>query len=40
MVGDRPGHDGGAAIVGIDTMILPAPETFGPRGLDVILRLL
>jgi HAD superfamily hydrolase (TIGR01549 family) len=40
MVGDRPSHDGGAAIVGIDTMILPAPTTYGPRGLDVILRLL
>jgi putative hydrolase of the HAD superfamily len=39
MVGDRPSHDGGAALVGIDTMILPAPTTFGPRGLDVILKL-
>jgi len=40
MVGDRPSHDAGAALVGIDTMILPAPHTFGPRGLDVILKLL
>jgi hypothetical protein len=29
-----------AAAVGIDTLILPAPEGFGPRGLDVFLRLL
>jgi FMN phosphatase YigB (HAD superfamily) len=40
MVGDRPSHDAGAALVGIDTMILPAPQTFGLRGLDVILKLL
>jgi HAD superfamily hydrolase (TIGR01509 family) len=40
MVGDRASHDGGAAAVGIDTLILPAPREFGPRGLDVILRLL
>jgi FMN phosphatase YigB (HAD superfamily) len=39
MVGDRASHDGGGA-VGIDTLILPAPEGFGPRGLDVIFRLL
>jgi HAD superfamily hydrolase (TIGR01549 family) len=40
MVGDRVSHDGGAAAVGIDTLILPAPTAFGPRGLDVVLRLL
>jgi HAD superfamily hydrolase (TIGR01549 family) len=40
MVGDRPSHDGGAAAVGIDTLILPPPKEYGPRGLDVILRLL
>jgi FMN phosphatase YigB (HAD superfamily) len=40
MVGDRASHDGGASLVGIDTLILPAPREFGPRGLDVVLRLL
>jgi len=40
MVGDRASHDGGAADVGIDTLILPAPTEFGPRGLDVVLGLL
>jgi HAD superfamily hydrolase (TIGR01493 family) len=40
MVGDRTSHDGGAAAVGIDTLILPPPATFGPRGLDVVLALL
>jgi len=40
MVGDRISHDGGAADVGIDTLILPAPATFDPRGLDVVLRLI
>jgi HAD superfamily hydrolase (TIGR01493 family) len=40
MVGDRASHDGGAADVGIDTLILPAPATFGARGLDVVLGLL
>ncbi len=40
MVGDRASHDGGAANVGIDTLILPAPREFGPRGLDVVLKLL
>jgi HAD superfamily hydrolase (TIGR01549 family) len=39
MVGDRSSHDGGAAAVGIDTLILPPPVDFGPRGLDVLLRL-
>jgi putative hydrolase of the HAD superfamily len=40
MVGDRASHDGGAASVGIDTLILPAPVEFGPRGLEIILRLI
>jgi HAD superfamily hydrolase (TIGR01509 family) len=40
MVGDRASHDGGAASIGIDTLILPAPKAMGPRGLDVVLRLL
>lgn len=40
MIGDRVTHDGGAAAVGIDTLILPAPAAFGMRGLDVVLRLL
>jgi len=40
MVGDRASHDGGAADVGIDTLILPVRTPFGPRGLDVVLGLL
>jgi HAD superfamily hydrolase (TIGR01549 family) len=40
MVGDRVSHDGGAAPVRIDTLILPAPREFGPRGLDVVLGML
>jgi FMN phosphatase YigB (HAD superfamily) len=40
MVGDRVSHDGGAAAVGVDTLILPARREFGPRGLDVILGML
>lgn len=40
MVGDRASHDGGAAAVGIDTLILPTPPAAGPRGLDVVLRML
>jgi len=40
MVGDRASHDGGAAAVGIDTLILPAPSVFGSRDLDVVLGLL
>jgi FMN phosphatase YigB (HAD superfamily) len=40
MVGDRASHDGGAASVGIDTLILPIPKELVPRGLDVVLRLL
>ena len=42
MVGDTPGHDGGAASVGIQTYILPGPFRSGrreSRGLDAVLRL-
>ena len=42
MVGDTPGHDGGAANVGIPTLILPGPFRAGrrgSRGLDAVLRL-
>ena len=42
MVGDTPGHDGGAAGVGIQTYILPGPFRSGrrgSRGLDAVLRL-
>jgi len=39
MVGDRASHDGGAAAVGIATLILPLRRELGPRGLDVVLRL-
>jgi FMN phosphatase YigB (HAD superfamily) len=40
MVGDRASHDGGAAEVGITTLILPpAPTVVGPRGLDAVVRL-
>ena len=42
MVGDTPGHDGGAAGVGIATYILPGPfrsGSRGVRGLDAVLRL-
>jgi len=42
MVGDTPGHDGGAAHVGIQTYILPGPFRSGrreARGLDAVLRL-
>jgi len=42
MVGDTPGHDGGAANVGIPTYILPGPFRSGrrgSRGLDAVLRL-
>jgi HAD superfamily hydrolase (TIGR01549 family) len=40
MVGDRATHDGGAATVGITTLILPpAPAVVGPRGLDAVTRL-
>ena len=40
MVGDNLSLDGGAAAVGIDTLLLPMPAEFGPRGLDVILGML
>lgn len=40
MVGDRVSHDGGAADVGIDTLILPAPRELGPRGLSVVCDML
>jgi HAD superfamily hydrolase (TIGR01493 family) len=40
MVGDTAGTDGGAASVGIATLILPRPDELVPRGLDVVLRLL
>ena len=42
MVGDTPGHDGGAVNVGIPTFLLPGPfqsGRTGPRGLDAVLRL-
>lgn len=41
MVGDRASHDGGAADVGIATLILPRPPAaLEPRGLELVLRLL
>jgi HAD superfamily hydrolase (TIGR01509 family) len=40
MVGDNAPTDGGAAAVGMATLILPRREELGPRGLDVVLRLL
>lgn len=40
MVGDRASHDGGAADVGIATLILPPPPAVvGARGLDVVTRM-
>ncbi len=39
MVGDRASRDGGAAAVGITTLILPAVPDFSVRGLDAVLRL-
>jgi HAD superfamily hydrolase (TIGR01549 family) len=40
MVGDRASHDGGAAEVGIATLILPpAPATASVRGLAVVTRM-
>lgn len=39
MVGDRVSRDGAAATVGIDTLILPARQSYGPRGLDRVTRL-
>jgi HAD superfamily hydrolase (TIGR01549 family) len=40
MVGDRANRDGGAAAVGITTLILPPVENYTVRGLDVVLHLL
>jgi FMN phosphatase YigB (HAD superfamily) len=40
MVGDRAARDGGAAAVGIDTLVLPTPAELGPRGLDAVVGLL
>jgi HAD superfamily hydrolase (TIGR01549 family) len=40
MVGDSLGLDGGAAAIGIDTLLLPAPTGAAPRRLDVILGML
>ena len=39
MVGDRPSHDGGAASVGITTMILPPLRILRDRGLRSVLDL-
>jgi hypothetical protein len=39
MVGHRANRDGGAAAVGITTLILPAVPNYAQRGLDVVLRL-
>jgi HAD superfamily hydrolase (TIGR01549 family) len=39
MVGDRVSRDGGAAAVGIDTLILPTNHSYAPRGLDRVARL-
>lgn len=36
MVGDRASHDGGAAAVGIATLLLPPMHELGPRRLDFI----
>ncbi len=40
MVGDRANRDGGAAAVGITTLILPPVPNFTPRGLEIVLHLL
>jgi HAD superfamily hydrolase (TIGR01509 family) len=40
MVGDTARTDGGAAAVGITTLILPRPDELAPRGLDIVLPLL
>jgi HAD superfamily hydrolase (TIGR01509 family) len=40
MVGDSPTNDGGAAALGITTLLLPPQKEFGPHGLDVVLHLL
>lgn len=39
MVGDRASHDGGAAAVGIATLLLPPMHELGTRGLELVLRL-
>jgi HAD superfamily hydrolase (TIGR01509 family) len=39
MVGDSAAHDGGAAAVGITTLILPVLDRLQPRGLDLVLKL-
>lgn len=40
MVGDRASHDGGGAALGITTLILPPPPpAVGPRGLDIVIRM-
>jgi HAD superfamily hydrolase (TIGR01509 family) len=39
MVGDTPTTDGGAAAIGVTTLILPRLRAFGPRGLNVVCRL-
>jgi HAD superfamily hydrolase (TIGR01509 family) len=39
MVGDRASHDGGAAAVGVATLLLPPMHELEPRGLDLVLRL-
>ena len=39
MVGDRASHDAGGVPLGISTLILPRAPSFGPRGLDAVLRL-
>jgi FMN phosphatase YigB (HAD superfamily) len=40
MVGDTARTDGGAAAVGVVTLILPGLDELQSRGLDVVLRLL
>ena len=39
MVGDHPRRDGGAATVGIRTLLLPPLRDCVPRGLDAVLHL-
>ncbi len=39
MVGDRASHDGGAAALGILTLVFPPLHTVAPRGLDQVLGL-
>jgi FMN phosphatase YigB (HAD superfamily) len=40
MVGDRASRDGGAAAVGITTLILPPAPNYAVRGLDIVSQLL